>query len=133
MWLGVFAFAIVDHELAAQTVDFRDDRFAGQGIGNGDLTLRPRELSAPVEVRGSYCAVTLEWPAGLRAPFDGQTTSGNIAWDLPEKPSLRKTNGTSVTRAFSDAAGKPGVTIVTTYGDIRVKEAGPESKVGKMN
>ena len=67
--------------------------------------------------------MTLEWPAGVRAPFDGRTTSGTVAWGLAEKPAFEETNGTSRTKAFSDAAGKPGVTIVTSYGDIRVKAA----------
>ncbi len=136
--LGVTGRFISGPEIRLQTT-YQDVRLldfsspATISVGHGDLTLRPRELLAPIEVRGSYCAVTLEWPAGLRAPFDGQTTSGAIAWDLTEKPSLQKTNGISVTRAFPDAAGKPGVTIVTSYGDIRVKAAGPESDARKAN
>ena len=136
--LGVTGRSISGPEIRLQTTyqDVRILDFSGPltvSLSHGDLTLRPRELSAPVDVRGSYTAVTLEWPAGLRAPFDGQTTSGAIAWDLPEKPALQKTNGISVTKAFTDAAGKPGVTIVTSYGDIRVKGAVPEAKAGKTN
>ena len=77
--------------------------------------------------------MTLEWPEGVRAPFDGQTTSGSIVWGLAEKPSLQKSNGTSETKAFSDASGKAGVTIVTSYGDIRVKTPGPESSSRKTD
>jgi hypothetical protein len=91
-------------------------------LGHGDLTLRPRILAGPIDVRGSYCAVTLDWPVGLRAPFEGRTTSGSIVWSLAEKPSLEKTNGSSETRAFGDAPG-PGVTVATSYGDIRIKPA----------
>jgi len=136
--LGVTGRSISGPELRLQT-SYQDVRildFSGPAtvsLSHGDLTLRPRELSASIEVRGSYCAVTLEWPAGLRAPFDGQTTSGAIAWDLPEKPSLQKTNGTSVTKAFPDAAGQPGVTVVTSYGDIRVKGAGQQPNVAKAD
>jgi DUF4097 and DUF4098 domain-containing protein YvlB len=135
--LGVTGRSIAGPEIRLQT-SYQDVRlldFSGPttvSLGHGDLTLRPRDLSAPIGVQGSYCAVTLEWPAGLRAPFEGQTTSGNIAWELAEKPTLQKTNGTSVTRAFSDPAGKPGVTIVTTYGDIRVKSSAPASPTVKI-
>ncbi|MGD0783550.1 MAG: DUF4097 family beta strand repeat-containing protein [Candidatus Aminicenantales bacterium] len=126
--LGITGRAISGPDIRLQTTyqDVRLFDFSGPAtvsLGHGDLTLRPRDLIAPLDVRGSYCAVTLEWPAGLRAPFDGQTTSGAIAWDLAEKPSFQKSNGSSVTRAFTDAAGRPGVTIVTSYGDIRVKTA----------
>ncbi len=127
--LGVTGRAMSGPDIRLQTTyqDVRLFDFSGPltvSLGHGDLTLRPRELAAPVDVRASYCAVTLEWPAGVRTPFEGQTNSGSIAWELAEKPSFQKTNGTSVTKAFSDAAGKPGVTIVTSYGDIKVTGAG---------
>ena len=135
---GVTGRTIGGPEIRLQTTyqDVRLFDFSGPltvSLGHGDLTLRPHDLSAPVDVRGSYCAVTLEWPAGVRAPFDGQTTSGSIVWDLAEKPSLQKSNGTSETKAFSDAAGKPGVMIVTSYGDIRVKAPGAESNSPKTD
>jgi hypothetical protein len=97
-------------------------------LGHGDLHLRPRDFSGPLTVEGSNCAVALEWPAGARAPFEGRTMSGSIAWGLAEKPSLETTNGTSVTKAFPDAAGKPSVMIATSYGDIRIKSAAPAAK-----
>lgn len=131
--LGVTGRLISGSEIILQT-SYQDVRlldFSGRAkvtLSHGDLTLQPRDLASPVEVHGSTCAVTLEWPAGLRAPFDGQTTSGNIVWELAEKPSLQKSNGTSETKAFPDAAGKPGLTIITTYGDIVVRNAVPAAK-----
>jgi DUF4097 and DUF4098 domain-containing protein YvlB len=88
---------------------------------HGDVALEPAELTGPIDVRASYSAVRLGWPAGLRAPFEGETKSGVIHWNLADKPSFEETNGKSVTRAYLDAAG-PAVKISTSYGDIRIEE-----------
>ncbi len=108
-----------------QDVEILD--FSGKArlsVDHGDLHLRPRDVVSPVEVRGEYCAVDLEWPADVRAPFHGLTRSGEIHWGLSEKPALEKTDGTSETMAFGwFVAGRPGVKITTSYGNIRVREA----------
>ena len=144
---GSFKVEGKDLRVSARSIDGGETRFrtsygdvelldvAGPAfitLSHGDLILRPREPAGPIEVQGSYCAATLEWPAGLRAPFEGRTQSANIDWGLTEKPSLATSNGTSVTKAFPDAAGKPAITIVTTYGDIRVLPApGGETRRGQ--
>ena len=87
---------------------------------HGDVALEPAELTGPIDVRASYAAVRLGWPAGLRAPFEGETKSGVIHWNLADKPAFEETNGKSVTRAYPDAAG-PGIKILTSYGDIRIE------------
>jgi hypothetical protein len=93
---------------------------------HGDVVLEPAALTGPIDVRASYAAVRLGWPAGLRAPFEGETKSGVIHWNLADKPSFVEANGKSVTRAYPDAAG-PTVKILTSYGDIRV-EPGREKR-----
>jgi hypothetical protein len=97
-------------------------------LSHGDLHLRPQGLAGAVDVQGSYAGVDLEWPAGVRGPLSARTTSGEIDWRLAEKPASLTTNGTSEVKAFVDAAGKPGVTIVTTYADVRVRDAGSPDK-----
>ncbi|MDD8027375.1 MAG: DUF4097 family beta strand repeat-containing protein [Acidobacteriota bacterium] len=97
-------------------------------LSHGNLHLRPLDLAAALDVQGSYAAVDLEWPAGLRAPLDARTTSGEIDWRLAEKPASLAVNGSSEVKAFVDAAGKPGVTIVTSYGDIIVRQAGTKTE-----
>jgi hypothetical protein len=96
-------------------------------LGHGDLVLRPRDLAGPIDVQGSYCAVTFDWPAGLRAPFEAGTRSGNIRWGLADAPALQQANGTSILKAFPEAREKPPITIKTSYGDIAVRgtAAGP--------
>lgn len=93
---------------------------------HGDVVLEPAELTGPIDVRASYGAVRLGWPAGLKAPFEAETKSGVIHWNLADKPSFEETNGTSVTRAYMDAAG-PAIKILTSYGDIRI-EPGREKR-----
>jgi DUF4097 and DUF4098 domain-containing protein YvlB len=93
---------------------------------HGDVALEPAEWTGPIDVRASYAAIRLGWPAGVRAPFEGETKSGAIHWNLADKPAFEETNGKSVTRAYPDAAG-PGIKILTSYGDIRV-ERGREKR-----
>jgi hypothetical protein len=93
---------------------------------HGNVALEPDTLTGPIDVRASYAAVRLGWPAGLRAPFEGETKSGAIHWNLADKPAFEETNGKSVTRAYPDSAG-PTIKIVTSYGDIRI-EPGREKR-----
>ena len=88
---------------------------------HGDIALEPDALTGPIDVQAAYAAVRLGLPAGIRAPFEGETKSGAIHWNLADKPTFEETNGKSVTRAYPGAAG-PSVRIVTSYADIRVEE-----------
>jgi hypothetical protein len=131
--VGVSASDIAGPEIriatSYQNVDLLD--FSGPAViilSHGDLRLRLRDLSAGVEVQGSYAAVGLEWPAGVVAPLDVKTTSGEIRWNLAGKPASLTTNGSSELKAFPEAAGKPGVSIVTSYGDVTIREAGASVK-----
>ncbi len=131
--VGVSATEIAGPEIRISTsyqdVDLLD--FSGLvliTLSHGDLRLRPRDLGAAVEVNGSYAAVGLEWPAGIIAPLDIKTTSGEIRWSLAGKPASLTTNGSSELKAFPEAAGKPGVKIVTSYGDVTIRDAGTSIK-----
>jgi hypothetical protein len=93
-------------------------------IRHGNITLGPSDLKSPLEVRGEYANIDLYWPAGETSPFEAQSRGGSIHWGLSSKPSLEKTNGTSLVKAFVENADKPGVTLSTTYGDIRIEEKG---------
>jgi hypothetical protein len=90
-----------------------------------DVTLAPASFAGPIDVRGDHAGVKLGWPAGAQAPFEAETKSGAIRWNLGVKPSFEQANGTSVTRAFTGAAG-PLIRIQTTYGDITIDE-GPKA------
>ncbi len=95
---------------------------------HGDVGLEPDSIIGPLEVQGSYANIRLAWPRGSRYPLEAETRSGDINWHLPEKPSVEKTNGTSVTKAFLDESGKPTIRLSTTYGDIRIEESPRPSK-----
>ncbi|GEM_PF-228716 len=130
--LGVWAAEIGGPEIRISTsyqdVDLLD--FSGPVVivlNHGDLRLRPKDLSGTVDVQGSYAAVDIEWPAGLRAPLSARTVSGEIDWRLTEKPASQSANGSSEVTAFPEAAGRPGLTIVTSYGDVTVRPAGSRS------
>ncbi len=96
-------------------------------VRHGNITLRPNALANPMDVRAEYAAIDFFWPAGETAPLEAECRGGSISWGLPGKPTYQKSNGTSVVRAFSENAGRPGVTLATTYGDIRIEE-----KAGKI-
>jgi len=91
-------------------------------VRHGNITLRPNALGSPMDVRGEYSTIDFFWPAGAAAPLEAQSRGGTVSWGLPGKPSLEKSNGTSVLKAFVENAGRPGVTLSTTYGDIRIEE-----------
>ncbi len=91
-------------------------------LAHGDLILAPSALAAPLEVRNTYSAVELRWPAGERNPLEAQTRGGNVHWELAAPPALNQTNGTSFLKAFTEATDRPSVVIATSYGDVRVVE-----------
>jgi DUF4097 and DUF4098 domain-containing protein YvlB len=91
-------------------------------LRHGNVTLVPADLKFPLEVQAEYSNIDLSWPAGETSPLEAQSRGGSIHWGLPGKPSLEKTNGTSLVKAFVENANRPGVTLSTTYGDIRIEE-----------
>jgi hypothetical protein len=124
VWAQAVSGGDIDLSTSYQNVELFD--ISGKTtvvLTHGDLRLRPRDLAGPIDVQGSYAAVDLEWPTGLRTPFEAKTLSGEIHWGLAEKPSFAKTNGSSETKAFIEETGKPLIRISTTYGDIRVSDA----------
>ena len=91
---------------------------------HADITLTPLHLTGPLEVRATYAPVTLFWPDDGRYPFEAQTQSSNIYWQIPGDVSIERTNGKTTARGFSDVSDAPRIQLYTTYGDIRV-ERGP--------
>jgi len=91
-------------------------------LSHGDLILAPATLASSLEVRNDYSAVELRWPSGERNPLEAQTRGGSVHWELASPPALEQTNGTSVLKAFTEAADRPAVVITTSYGDIRIVE-----------
>jgi len=89
---------------------------------HGDLSLEPESVTGPIEVQASYASIHFGWPAGGKFPFEARAKSGNIHWNLADKPSLEETNGWSVTKAFVHETGKPSIKLSTSYGDIRIEE-----------
>ena len=94
-------------------------------LSHGRLNLEPEaSLTGPVDVQGDYTDVRLLWPAGFRAPFQARIRDGRMIWNLPDPLDSEKSNGVTEVRAFSGAAGNPGVTIETAHGDVQVDAAG---------
>jgi len=91
-------------------------------LRHGNTVLSPSALKFPVDVRNEYGSIEFYWPAGETSPLEAQTRGGSIKWGLSGKPSVEKTNGTSLVKAFVENSDKPGVYLSTTYGDIRIDE-----------
>jgi DUF4097 and DUF4098 domain-containing protein YvlB len=125
----VSASTVKGREISIETshegVDLADFSARVQvSVHHGNVTLSPSDLKFPLVVRGEYANIDLYWPAGETSPFEAQSKGGSVHWGLAARPSLEKTNGTSVVKAFVENADKPGVNLSTTYGDIRVEEKG---------
>ncbi len=91
-------------------------------LRHGNTVLSPSTLKFPVDVRNEYGSIEFYWPAGETSPLEAQTRGGSVRWGLSGKPSVEKTNGTSLVKAFVENSDKPGVYLSTTYGDIRIDE-----------
>jgi hypothetical protein len=101
--------------------------FAGKTtlvLSHGDITLTPLALTGPLEVRATYAPITLFWPGDGRYPFEAETRSSDINWQLPGDVTIEQKDGTTTARVFSDFSEAPKILLFTTYGDIRV-ERGP--------
>jgi DUF4097 and DUF4098 domain-containing protein YvlB len=106
-----------------QNVDLADfSAKVSVSLRHGGLVLRPLDLKFPVDVRNEYGDIDFYWPAGEASPLEAQSRGGAVKWGLPGTPSLEKTNGTSLVKAFVENAGRPGVFLSTSYGDIRIQE-----------
>jgi len=91
-------------------------------LRHGGLVLRPSDLKFPVDVRDEYGDIDLYWPAGEASPLEAQARGGSVHWGLSGKPSLEKSNGTSLIKAFVENTDRPAVSLSTSYGDIRIQE-----------
>jgi DUF4097 and DUF4098 domain-containing protein YvlB len=123
----VIASGIKGQDISVSTsyenVDLADfSAKVGVTLRHGRLVLRPSDLKFPIDVRNEYGDIDFYWPAGEASPFEAQTRGGSIHWELAEKPSLEKTNGTSLVKAFVEKSGRPGVFLSTSYGDILIQE-----------
>jgi hypothetical protein len=93
-------------------------------LSHGDITLTPLLLTGPLEVRATYSPITLFWPGEGRYPFEAETKSSDIHWQLQGDVTIERTDGATTARGFSDASDAPRIQLFTTYGDIRI-ERGP--------
>jgi len=126
--LEIFAEAVTAEDIwiSSSNENVKLLGFSGKAtvlLNHGDIGLEPDSITGPIDVQASYSNIRLAWPKGGRCPFEAEARSGDIHWELAEKPSTEKTNGTSVTKAFLEESGKPSVKLSTAYGDIRVEES----------
>jgi len=126
--LGIFVREVRAEDIwissSNENVELLD--FSGKAtvlLNHGDVTVEPESITGPIDIQATYSHIRLAWPKGGRYPFEAEAKSGDINWGLAEKPSVEKTNGTSVTKAFLEESGKPSIKLSTTYGDIRVEES----------
>jgi len=91
-------------------------------LRHGNLVLRPSDLKFPIDVRAEYSDIDFYWPAGETVPLEAQSHGGSVHWGLSGRPAVEKSNGTSVIKAFVENAGGPGVSLSTSYGEIRLQE-----------
>ncbi len=93
-------------------------------LSHGDITLTPLLLTGPLEVQATYSPITLFWPGDGRYPFEAETKSSDIHWQLQGDVTIEQKDGATTAKGFSDVSGAPHILLSTTYGDIRV-ERGP--------
>ncbi|MBC7363609.1 MAG: DUF4097 family beta strand repeat protein [Candidatus Aminicenantes bacterium] len=103
--------------------DVRLEDFSGElhlELAHGDAFLAPATLSYPIEVKGRYADLNFLWPSGEICPFQAQSKGGEIKWELPRPYDEKKTNGTTIIRAFMGSKSTPRLNLYTTYGKIKV-------------
>jgi hypothetical protein len=93
-------------------------------LSHGEIALTPLLLTGPLEVRATYSPITLFWPDEGRYPFEAETKSSDIYWQLPGNVTIEQKDGSTTAKGFSDVSDAPHILLSTTYGDIRV-ERGP--------
>jgi DUF4097 and DUF4098 domain-containing protein YvlB len=105
-------------------------RFSGETTvvdHNGRVTLEPRDLKGPIDVRNGYGDIDFFWPSGARARLEARAKGGSISWGLAAAPDVNESNGVSLVKAFSSDATAPLVFLSTTYDNIRIQE-GPRNR-----
>ena len=96
---------------------------AAISFSHGKITLSPSNRNIkPVTVKGKYAEIEFILLPGLKIPMQVQTKSGQIKWELSEKGTEQISNGYSIINAFLEEGEKPTVLLVTTYGNIQVRE-----------
>ncbi len=102
------------------------DHFSSNTIisfSHGKITLSPSNKNIkPVTVKGEYAEIEFILPSGLKIPMQAQTKSGQIKWELSQKGTEQISNGYSIINAFLKEGEKPIILLVTTYGNIQVRE-----------
>jgi len=93
-------------------------------LSHGDIALTPLLLTGPLEVQATYSPIALFWPGEGRYPFEAETKSSDIYWQLPGDVTIERTDGLITAKGFADISDAPHIQLFTTYGDIRV-ERGP--------
>ncbi len=93
-------------------------------LRHGNLVLAPSDVRFPVDVRDEYGSIDFYWPAGANASLEARSHGGSVKWDIPGRPDVEKTNGTSLVKAFAGNANWPAVFLSTSYADIRLEERG---------
>lgn len=99
--------------------------FSGQATivsHNGNITVQPRDLKGPIDVRNEYGNIDFAWPAGEKGRLEARSKGGSVSWGLPDKPDVNETNGVSLIKAFSSDLAAPLVSLATTYSTIRIQE-----------
>jgi hypothetical protein len=92
-------------------------------LEHGKITLSPcSDQIKPIAVKGKYAEIEFVVPLNAEPSLQAQTKSGQIKWQLSEKGIKRMSNGYSLLRAFLNEGDKPLVSLVTTYGNILVRE-----------
>ncbi|MCD6516300.1 MAG: hypothetical protein J7L72_02590 [Candidatus Aminicenantes bacterium] len=102
------------------------DHFSSSAVisfSHGKITLYPSNKNIkPITVNGKYAEIDFILPPGLEIPMQAQTKSGKIKWELSPKGTEQISNGYSIINAFLKEGEKPTILLVTTYGNIQVRE-----------
>jgi len=105
--------------------DVRLEDFSGElhlELSHGEAFLAPATLSYPVEVKGQYADLNFLWPADQTCSFQAQSKGGEVKWELSRPYDEKKTNGTTIIRAFMTTDSTPRLNLNTTYGTIKITE-----------
>lgn len=106
--------------------DIRLENFTGElqlELEHGTVFLAPARLAHPIEVAGRYTDIKFLWPSAETCPFEAETRGGDVKWSLSRPYAEKKTNGTTVIRAFLNGDEKPLIRLKTTYGTIQVSDS----------
>lgn len=102
------------------------DHFSSSAIisfSHGKITLSPSNKNIKsISVNGKYAEIEFILPPGLKIPMQAQTKSGQIKWELSPKGTEQISNGYSIVNAFLKEGEKPTILLVTTYGNIQVRD-----------